>query len=289
MTRATSAVVDVTVFLLFVGAAAAAVAGGATVDRPVTSNPAGEQASMLATSTAHVSYNLSVPDTDARLPAEYTERHRRTAHGTVAQLLGEAAMSNATIEGTRVSTAGRGFESAMRSTARDRLGSSGQQTSVRVTWEPYPGAPVRGEYRVGDRPPADADVRAATATVPSGVENVSAAARSAAASRGYDGVSTVVARSVVDGLFPPDRTRYALRGDYPADVLMRARYERAARLTGATVAVDRQSATAMNREVTAALARELRADMRSRFDSPAAAARAVRTSEIRVTVRVWSP
>lgn len=289
MTRATSAVADVTVFLLLVGAAATVILSGASAEHPPTANPAAEQASMLAASTAHVSYDLTVPDTDDHLPPEHVTRHRRTAHGTVAQLLGEAAMSNVSVEGNRLSIAGKDFESAMRSTARDRLGSPGRKASVRVTWEPYPGAPINGKYRVGDRPPADTDVRAATVTVPSGMQNASAAARSAAASQGYDGVSTVVAREVVDGLFPADRTRYALRGDYPGDVLMRSRYERAAELTGVEVAPERQSTVAMNREVTAALARQLRADMRSRFDSPAAAARAVRTSEIRVTVRTWSP
>ncbi|WP_424000038.1 DUF7284 family protein [Haloarcula salina] len=289
MMRATSAVADVTVFLLLVGAATTVILSGASAEHPPAANPAADQASMLAASTAHVSYNLTVPDTDDRLPPEHADRHRRTAHGTVAQLLGEAAMSNVTVDGTRISTAGTGFESAVRSTARDRLGSPGRKTSVRVRWEPYPGAPISSEYRVGDRPPADANVRAATVTVPSGMENASAAARSAAVSRGYDGVATVVARCVVDGLFPPDRTRYALRGDYPADVLMQARYERTAELTGTTVAPEHQSTSTMNRRLTAALARQLRVDMRSRFDSPVAAARAVRASEIRVTVRTWSP
>ncbi len=102
-------------------------------------------------------------------------------------------------------------------------------------------------------------------------------------------MATVVARSVVDGLFPPTQSRYALRGDYPSDVLLAARYERMADLTGASVAVEQQSATEMNRDLTAALAARLRTDMRSRYDSPADAARAVRVSRVRVTVRTWSP
>ncbi len=67
-----------------------------------------------------------------------------------------------------------------------------------------PGAPVSGEYRVGDRPPDTVDVRAATVTVPSGMEDVSEPAREAAKTGGYDGVATAWPGGV-DGPFPPTR------------------------------------------------------------------------------------
>jgi hypothetical protein len=289
MTRAMSAVADVTVFLLLVGAAVAAVTGAVGVDRPVATNPATEQVTTLATSTASVGYELVVPAPEYRKLPDNTTLRQRTSHGTVAELLGEAAMSGVTVDGERLSSAGTDFESRVAATTRDRLHSRGRKTSVRVTWSPYPDAPIESAYRVGDRPPDTVDVRAATVTVPSGMENVSEPAREAAKTNGYDGVATVVARSVADGLFPPARSRYALQGDYPSDVLMRARYERMADLTGTTVAVERQSPTEMNRELTAALAARLRADMRSRYDSPEDAARAVQTRRVRVTVRTWSP
>ncbi|KAA9396821.1 hypothetical protein Har1130_03135 [Haloarcula sp. CBA1130] len=284
-----SAVADVTVFLLLVGVAAGTLVSGVGVEKPATTNPAAEQASTLATSTASVEYNLVVPASDRRKPPDHTTRRQRTSHGTVAELLGEAAMSGVTVDGKRVSRAGTDFESHIAAATRDRLHSRGHRTSVRVTWEPYPGAPVSGEYRVGDRPPDTVDVRAATITVPSGMGNVSQQAREAAKTNGYDGVATVVARSVVDGLFPPAQSRYALRGDYPSDVLMAARYERMASLTGTTVAVARQSTVEMNRDLTAALAAQLQTDMRSRYDTPADAARSLRVSRVRVTVRTWSP
>jgi hypothetical protein len=290
MTRAMSAVADVTVFLLLVGAAAGTLVGGVGVEKPAaTTNPAVEQASTLSTSTASVEYDLVVPPSDRRKPPDHATRRKRTSHGTVAELLGEAAMSGVTVDGERVSSAGTDFESRVAAATRDRLHSRGHRTSVRVTWAPYPSAPVSGEYRVGDRPPDSVDVRAATVTVPSGMANVSRPAREAAKTNGYDGVATVVARSVVDGLFPPAQSRYALRSDYPSDVLMTARYERMADLTGASVAVERESAVEMNRDLTATLAARLRTDMRSRYDSPADAARAVRVSRVRVTVRTWSP
>jgi len=290
MTRAMSAVADVTVFLLLVGAAAGTLVSGVGVEKPAaTTNPAAAQASTLATSTASVEHDLRVPASDSRRPPDHATRRQRTSHGTIAELLGEATMSGVTIDGTRLSSAGTDFESEVRAAARDRFHGRGHRTSVRVTWSPYPGAPVKSEYRVGDRPPAAADVRAAMVTVPSGMTNVSEPAREAAKTDGYDGVATVVARSVVDGLFPPVQSKYALRGDYPSDVLMAARYERMANLTGTPVAVERQSTSEMNRDLTTALAARLRTDMRSRYDSPEDAATAVQTSRIRVTVRTWSP
>lgn len=291
MTRAMSAVADVTVFLLLVGAAAGAVTSGVSVGGQAapTTNPAAAQASTLATSTASVEYDLVVSAPDTKRPPDERTRRKRTSHGSVAELLGEAAMSGVTVDGTRLSDAGTDFESRVAATTRDRLHSPGQKTSVRVAWSPYPGAPIQGTYRVGDQPPATTDVRAATVTVPSGMTNASEPARRAAEADGYDGVATVIARTVVEGLFPPAQSRYALRGDYPADALMKNRYERMADLTGTTVDVERQSTTAMNRDLTAALATRLRTDMRSRYDSPEAAARAVQTSRVRVTVRTWSP
>ncbi len=290
MNRAMSAVADVTVFLLLIGAAAGTLVSGVGVETPAaTTNPAADQASMLATSTASVEYELLVPPSEHGRPPDHATRRQRTSHGTVAELLGEAAMSGVTVDGERVSSAGTDFESQVAGATRDRLHSRGHRTSVRVTWAPYPGAPLRSEYHVGDRPPDAIDVRAATVTVPSGMENVSEPAREAAKTDGYDGVATVVARSVVNGLFPPTQSRYALRGDYPSDVLMAARYERMADLTGASVAVERQSTVEMNHDLTPVLATRLRTDMRSQYDSPTDAARAVRVSRVRVTVRTWSP
>ncbi|MFC6975581.1 hypothetical protein ACFQL1_14450 [Halomicroarcula sp. GCM10025709] len=111
----------------------------------------------------------------------------------------------------------------------------------------------------------------------------------AARSSGYDGVATVVARAVVAGIFPPERTELALRGDYPADVLTAARYGRAGNATGTSLPIQRGNVTELNRRLTVALADTLEADMRTRFRSPTAAARATETHRVRVTVRTWSP
>ncbi|WP_135302162.1 DUF7284 family protein [Haloarcula amylovorans] len=293
MSRATSTVLDVTLFLLLLGAAAVAVLGGVTDDPRATSNPAAEQAELLGTSTAHVSYALEPPGPPPDWTPNATARHQRTAHGTVAQLLADAAMSGITVEGRRLSTAGTDFERTVGETTRARLSQrseSGRVSSVRVRWEPYRGTPVTATTRIGERPPPSADVRAATLRVPSPMANVRGSANRAARTRGFGGVAAVVARAVVDGLFPPSQAQLALRGDYPADRLMATRYRRMAALTGAgRMPVQAENATELNSRLAASLTDTFERDMRARFDSPRVAARTVETGTVRITVRTWSP
>ncbi|MDS0257923.1 hypothetical protein NDI56_00710 [Haloarcula sp. S1CR25-12] len=290
MSRATSTVVDGTAFLLLVGAAITVVVNGAAVETATTENPAADRAELLATSTASVEYELAPPGDPPPWTTNATASHRRTAHGTVAELLGEAAMSRTSVGGKRLSTAGVGFERAVATTTRGRLRERGQRTAVRARWEPYRGAPVDAAMRVGPRPPPSAAVDAATVTVPSPAPSVRGAARPAAPVSGYDGVASLVAGAVVEGLFPPRRAQLALDGDYPGDRLMTRRYRRMGRLTDAgRLSADSSSASELNAKLRAALATRFERDMRTRFDSPAAAASAVRTGNVTVTVRTWSP
>ncbi|MBX0293470.1 DUF7284 family protein [Haloarcula nitratireducens] len=293
MSRATSTVLDVTLFLLLLGAAAAAVLGGVADDPTARSNPAADQAELLGTSTAHVSYALEPPGSPPDWTANATARHRRTAHGTVAQLLADAAMSNVAVEKRRLSTAGTDFERAVAETTRSRLTERrepGRVSAVRVRWEPYRGAPMAATTRVGERPPPTADARAATLTVPSPMADMRERATRTARTSGFRGVAAVVARAVVDGLFPPSQVQLALRGDYPADTLMATRYRRMAALTDAgRLPVRTENATRLNDRLTASLTDTFERDMRARFGSPRAAAGTVETGTVRITVRTWSP
>lgn len=290
MTRAISTVADVTLFLLLVGAAAAAVVHGAGLTPPSTGSPAAGDAELLTTNTASVEYSLNVSGEPPLWITNATVRHRRTAHGTLAELLGEAAMSNVTVDGARLATSGTGFESAVTNTTRQRLRDPGRRHAVRVRWEPYRGAPVNGTVRVGSRPPPSADVHATTTAIPSPVASARVSATAGAIEHGYEGVATAVAEAVVAGLFPPEQAQLALDGGYPSNRLMATRYQRMAALTGADeLAVDNTSAATMNGNLTTALAETFEADMRNRFDSPEAAADSVRTGRITITVRTWSP
>jgi len=283
-------VVDVTAFLLLVGAAIAVVVNGPAVEEPTTANPAAERTELLATSTASIEYALAVPGDPPPWTTNATATHQRTAHGTLAELLAEAAMGRVTWEGHRLSRAGTGFERAVATTTRNRLHERGRRTVVRAHWEPYRGAPLNATMRVGQRPPPSADVDAATLTVPSPSPAVRKRAARAAARGGYRPVAAVVAGAVVEGLFPPRQAQLALDGDYPADRLMSRRYRRMGALTRAgQLSVESTRAMKLNADLTATLAARFERDMRRQFDSPQAAADAVHTGTVTVTVRTWEP
>jgi hypothetical protein len=112
----------------------------------------------------------------------------------------------------------------------------------------------------------------------------------AAAEGGYDAVAAVVADCVVRGLFPPGETHRALTGAYPDPRLTALRYDRLARHYGASVA--ESVATDRPQRANAALAEamtdSIARDLRRRFDSPAAAARALQVDRVSLVVRTWS-
>jgi hypothetical protein len=247
-------------------------------------------ATTLTSTTATVEYRLDPAGDPPSWVANASARHRRTAHGTLASLLAEAALSRTRVRGRRLSTAGRDFEQRVARTTMARLRRPGVRFAVDVRWTPYPGAPVNGTLHVGGYPPPRADVQATTLRVDSEVPPAGQQARSLARASRYYGVAMVAADRVVEGQFPPDRTRLALRGDYPADSVAAARYRRTGRLLD-TGRLDPggTAVTEMNTALVVGFARLFHDDLRSRFDTPAAAASALETGSVRITVRAWSP
>lgn len=290
--RAMHAVVDAALFLLLVGAAVGTLSLPAERLQPGTADAA---TTTLTTSTAEIDYTLApgarhANETLVPFPSTEGPEFERTAHGTLAELLATAATNGVTIDGREVTHTGDDLDREVRGEVRNAT-RGGRRVAVRAVWEPYPDAPVAGRVRVGPQPPPDTDVWASRTTVDSGFPTVRERATVAATTDGYAGVARVVANAVVRGLFPPDVTRLALHGDYPLDALVAYRYRRVATLTGADVAgpVAAGEPERANERLAAALAPRLEADLRASFESPRAAASAVRVGEVRITVRVWSP
>ena len=287
--RGVSTLVDAAAFLLLVSAAVGTLALPAVApERPPA---AGVSADRLSTVTANPHYSLAPgarAANESLVAFEHTEgpEFDRVAHGSVASLLADAAVGNVSIDGRQVTRTGDGFERAVRAAARD---ATVRRVRIVAVWTPYPGAPVRGTLAAGPRPPADAQVGVRTLAVDSGVTAARERAHAAARTDGYDGVSRVVARATVRGLFPPGEMRLAIRGDYPVSALARYRYLRAGRLLNADVRspVDASEPHRANERLSRALATRIERDMRSRFETPEAAARAVRTGEVRIVVRRW--
>jgi len=128
----------------------------------------------------------------------------------------------------------------------------------------------------------------ATLDVPAPVAPIEAAV-AAAAVDGYESVARVVANGTVRGLYPPRRMELAIHGGGLARGLAIRRYRRL--LDGLETDVSRSlragAVDEVNRALSSALADFFASDMRERFDSPAAAARAVRAGRVRIVVRGW--
>lgn len=289
MSRALSTVLDVAVFLLLVSAAAT------TLTLP-TEEPAAPDAeparTVVATSTASVNYSLSPGARAAdprltRFPRTDGPEFRRHAHGSLGGLLGEAAVRNASIDGRLVTHTATGMAASV---GNATAAATGPRTHVRATWRPFRGSSITGKVAAGTPPPADATVAAETLTVDSGVTERRTRALRAANRSGFEGVARVAANATVRLLVPADGMRLALHGDYPVDRLAAHRYRRLGRLLDANVstAVVEEQPRVANDALRDALAGRFEAAMRAEFDTPQAAARAVRAGEVRVVVRRWS-
>ena len=273
--RAVSTVVDAVLCLLLVSGAVATLVVLPEEPEPSRPETADEAADALGASTARVNYTLAA-DQDLE----------RSAHGTLAEHLADAAVANASVRDRSVSNAGDGFERAVTALVAAELARPNVSLAARARWEPYPNASVEGSVTAGDAPPRGADVHVATLTVPSGARTTAADARDAA-DTGYRSVARVAARGVVEALFPPDATALSLQ-DPATEEITAAWYRRAASLCGTRLGVEGPGdVSRANDRLTDALVDEFASDLADRYDTPQAAADAVTVGEVRITVRTW--
>lgn len=282
----TSTVLDVTLCLLLVSAGAVTLATTTPSDQSTgPSTAASDRAQTLATTTATVEF----------APAGATEEDAswsRTRNATVAALLADAAVRNLSVGGTPVS-AGRGrFERAVDEVTRATVGAVG--VSVVARWRPFPDASVTAVTAVGPSPPSDADVHAATVSVPSGLPSARRAAHRQADREGFTGVARVLGTRVVAGLFPPGTTAAALgpspESDSPRVASLRDRYRRTAALADVRVAESENGVDVRrtNARLASAFATRFERELRRTYETPEAAADAVEVGTVTVVVRTWS-
>jgi hypothetical protein len=284
--RGSSATLDVVLFVVLVGAAVT-VLGGAQPTDPAMDRVAEETGDVLATATTTVTVPRSGSLNGDTVTVE------RQAHGTYAELLAAAAVADPTVDGdgAGLTGAGDGLTQRVRTATRRALGTGDANVEVRAVWRPYRGSALGDRVVVGDSPPRDASVSLATATVGSGFPNATSRALEAADETGFPGVARVVSGAVIRGLFPPVSTHDAFHSEGPDRVLAVDRYRHAASVLGVDIGTTLREGdiTAANRKLSTALAATLRGDLRRRYESPAAAARAVCIHRVRILVRTWSP
>lgn len=282
--RAVSTVFDVAVFLLLVSAAVA------TLTIPTSPAPetnVDDVASTLGTTTTGVVYPVTLTVSGAN-GSEETLGEVRTANGTVANLLADAAISKTRLDGAPAAGFD-GFRRAVRNRTRAVLRWSGDRTRVEARWRPYLGAPLNGSVVVGPRSPSS-DVTVATFDASGPVDAVRDRARTVA-SEGYESVAGVVARATVRGLYPARRMRLAIHGGGIDRGIAIRRYRRVldALDLQVTGSLEAGMVGSVNGAIVGALADRFEADMRRRFETPRAAARAVRAGRVRLILRGWEP
>jgi len=283
--RGVSTVLDVCLCLLLVSAAVAAVTQAPT--RPPPDDEADEAATVVTTGTATVEYSLGAPPEVTSGDAPAVERVAQGRHTT---LLADAVLANVSVAGRPLSRTRAPFVAGVENATTAALAGAGVTGQVVARWTPYPGAPVRGVVVAGDAPPPDATVNAARTTVPSGT-------RLAGDPDSFRALADALAQAVVARLFPPADVRLALAGDGPVDAVARHRYRRAAAAfppedqgdpDRVVAAAAEGRVAAANERLTALLAARFERDLRSRFDSPGAARRAIAIDRVTVVVRTWS-
>lgn len=301
----TSAALDVGLCLLLVSAAAVTLVTVPSAEQPTGETEAEAVATQLTTTTATVHYSLSpgarrADDEIVSFPKTDGPQFDRTARGTPATLLADAAVGSVAVGGDRLTHTRDGLRAAVsQRVAADlapggRAGSTDTNVQVVARWQPHRGSQFRGCVTVGSSPPPDAAVHATRLTVPSGLPSTRGDAVDAAEGAGegerFTAVARVVAERLVAGLFPPDDLRLSLRGDYPVSRFAEYRYRRMGRLFGVDV-VGRDGEVhpeAANERLTDAVTRAVENDLRQAYDSPEAAAADVQVDEVTVVVRTWS-
>ena len=278
-TRGISTVVDVTLFLLLVSAAVltvTAATGTGTTDS--SDAPVRDEALIetLVTTTATVHYDLGVD-------SGTNESITRVTHGSLAELLAEAALASVAADDQPLSPYSADFVEAVTRVVRSTVGG---RTQVVATWTPHPGSTLAGRVQVGSAPPPDATVHAATLAVDSGYPDGRPPATAVA--NGSDAsVSETVATRVVDGLFPPRRTRVALAGSGVDAAVTRARFRSMRSAYGSNTTLAASPPLARD-DLTAAVATRTRAELRHEFETPERAARVVTIDRVTIVVRTWS-
>jgi hypothetical protein len=283
----TSTVLDAVLCLLLISAAVVTVTT-ATPREPTEEGHAADVASTLATTTASVNYTLTprTGTTSVDVPKR-SARFDRTTHGTMAELLARAAVARIEVDGERLWHARDGFGRAVVRAVRGVVRSN--HTRITAVWRPYPESSLEGRVVVGGHPPPDRPVHAATVEVSSGFPTTREASRRAARSGGINGVAGVVAEGVVQGLFPPTRTRLAASEASPSAALVRHRYRRASTRLGVSRAprIADGGVDDANERLESALSGRIARDLRSTNTSATTAAEGVRLGRVRIVVRTW--
>lgn len=304
--QAISTVVDITLALLIVSASVVLLGMFlATDDAESTPEEADRSAETISAMTMTTRYDISA----VTAHSEFDEGKvgdgaalEREVHGPLAGLLGEAAVTGVAFRDSerwndtgRRSVVADAFEDEVGEGLYARMANTGTRVYVMATWEPYRNSSIRGEATAGDLPPPDADVHSVTMTVPTRFDDIDESTIG-----DYDDLAEALARSIVGGYFPEERTQLALEQRGTERQLTLYRYKQFEAAVNSTATMGERTdpgsplnrtvanATAANQELIDALAPRIEAELTERFDTVDDAVEGVRISTVSVTVQTWN-
>lgn len=315
--RAVSTVVDVTLAILLVVVSLGLVVG--VTDEPASSDVsmATETAETIGATTVTVSYSLEsaldtanselINDADAYDDATLT----RNSHGTLAELLATAAVTNwssSTIAQQSASDrnnsvllpANAAFVEAIEETYMEDISPTNRdyEIYIRAVWRPFDASAVRGEAEIGTTPPEHARQNLAHLRIPSGIQSVQRETNeSAVAAHEYDVVAEKLATAVIEERVPPAQSQRTLEGSGIAREVVILRYLQLAEFVPGIESHDPHvtdnlrreyvNTTAITESLIAGLQEIFESELENSFSNAHEAVAALRTEEVLIAITTW--
>lgn len=157
--------------------------------------------------------------------------------GSVMELLAEATVANARINGQQVLNTNYVVPNPendevdnLREKVLDFLAESETEAHIRSVWEPAGGDTVRGEIEIGPEPPVDEEVSTAKMSYPAGYRGADDIQTRLYAETETTDRESMVAAHIVEAFMPPAASQYHLEQDAKALEITEHRYKRMAYL-----------------------------------------------------------
>lgn len=219
--RAISTVLDVGLALVLISASVVMI-GFYLNDNSEPADPhrAEETSETIASTSLTIQFDRSaVASSDRFTPPENnaSELYTQTHYGSGTGLLADAAVTNAKLDGTELFGYGEEYEDSVDAALQGAMTGSNTRFYAIARWEPYEGSSLFGNATAGEYPPPTADVSSTTITVRNGMDLIDQSHLAGIWIRhghdpesAYTQTSEHIADRIVTGLFPPERTQYAL-------------------------------------------------------------------------------
>lgn len=230
----------------------------------------------------------------------------RIAHTTIAGHLSNLALAQVEIDGRSLTPAGTEYAAVVDEKFQSRLLEAEYWANVTAVWQPFdaggePVVGIAGTNSVGPAPPPDADVRATTMTVPSGISTARPRAREVATGDDdFGAVADVLASRLVESFLPRVESQRAIENSASDRLFTVYRYLRVAELLSGEDSADsvidvghleRRTADVdpLNEALVEAWSQRLAAAMASAYETDRAAANDLSADTVTILVRTWNP